>query len=143
MIPELKQDALDMIKSFEGLRLTAYKAAKGEQYLTIGYGHYGSDVTPGMSISAARAEELLKQDLAAAKRAVLKYHDKYSWSDNEFGALVSFAYNVGSIDQLTQNGTRTKEQICAKITAYNRSGGVILPGLTRRREAEQKLFKTR
>src|SRR5699024_3614070 len=61
---------------------------------------------------------------------------------NQFDALVSFAYNVGNIDQLTANGTRSVEQIRAKLPEYVYSGGVKLGGLVRRRAAEKALFDT-
>lgn len=136
---ELNAEALNLIKSFESLRLTAYKAVKTEQYWTIGYGHYGADVKQGQTITLAEAERLLEQDLLTARRAVMKYAD-YNWTPNEFGALVSFAYNVGNIDQLTAKGTRTRAQIASAMLLYNKSGGVVLAGLKRRREAENRLF---
>lgn len=69
-------------------------------------------------------------------------YSRYEWNQNEFDGLVSFAYNIGSIDQLTANGTRTKEQIANKILAYNKAGGKVLAGLTRRRQEERTLFLT-
>ena len=67
-------------------------------------------------------------------------YSKYKWSQNEFDALVSFAYNIGSIDGLTSSGSRSK--IVDKFLAYNRVGGKILSGLTRRRQEERVLFIT-
>lgn len=136
---KISSKGLDLIKSFEGCSLTAYKALPTEKYYTIGYGHYGPEVKNGAIISKEGAELLLKSDLAKFEDKVNKY-GKYNWSQNEFDALVSFAYNIGSIDQLTANGTRTKEQISEKILDYNRSGGVVIAGLTRRRKAEKELF---
>ena len=72
----------------------------------------------------------------------MRFDGIYHWNQNEFDALVSFAFNVGSIDQLTAKGTRTRAEIAEKLPAYNKSGGVVLNGLTRRRIAEQKLFRT-
>ena len=133
---------LALIKSFESCKLTAYKAVSTEKYYTIGWGHYGADVTKGMKITQARADALLVSDLAKFEAKVEKYQSKYNFNENQFSALVSFAYNVGSIDGLTANGTRTIAQISAKITAYNKSGGKVLAGLTRRRNAEKQLFNT-
>ena len=59
---------IDFIKSFETLRLKAYKAVKSEKYYTIGYGHYGPDVEPGMEITENEAERMLAEDLADFER---------------------------------------------------------------------------
>ena len=69
-------------------------------------------------------------------------YSKYKWNQNEFDALVSFAYNIGSIDGLTSSGSRSKDEIVDKFLAYNRAGGKILSGLTRRRQEERALFIT-
>lgn len=72
----------------------------------------------------------------------MKYNSKYKWNQNEIDALVSFAYNIGSIDALTANGTRSRATIAAKMLQYNKAGGKVLNGLTRRRKAERELFLT-
>lgn len=128
---------LKLIKSFEGCRLTAYKCPAG--VWTIGYGHTGG-VKSGMMITQAKADAYLKSDLAKFETHVMSYDKKYKWTQNEFDALVSFAYNVGSITQLTANGTRTKKQISERITSYNKANGKALAGLTRRRVSEKELF---
>ena len=136
------QTGINLIKSFEGVRLTAYKAVSTEKYYTIGYGHYGADVTKGMKITQAQADAYLVSDLAKFEAKVNKYMSKYNFNSNQFDSLVSFAYNVGNIDGLTANGTRTIAQISSKFSAYNKSGGKVLAGLTKRRAAEKKLFDT-
>lgn len=73
---------------------------------------------------------------------IMKYNSKYKWNQNEIDALVSFAYNIGSIDALTANGTRSRATIAAKMLQYNKAGGKVLNGLTRRRKAERELFLT-
>lgn len=133
---------LELIKSFEGCRLKAYKAVSTEKYYTIGYGHYGADVKAGMQITQTQADAYLVSDLEKFEAKVNKYNSIYNFNQNQFDALVSFAYNVGSIDGLTNNGKRTIERISEKITAYNKSGGQVLSGLTKRRAAEKKLFDT-
>ena len=138
----LSANGLNLIKSFEGCKLTAYKCVPTEKYYTIGYGHYGSDVKAGMTITLKRAEELLLQDCQKFVNHVNSYMDKYNFNQNQFDALVSFAYNIGSIKQLTANGTRTTAQISTKITAYNKSGGKFLKGLVKRRAKEKELFDT-
>lgn len=134
---KISTTGLNLIKSFEGCRLTAYKCPAG--VWTIGYGHTGN-VKSGQKITQAKAESYLKSDLAKFEKHVASYDKKYNWNQNEFDALVSFAYNIGSITQLTANGTRTKKQISERITSYNKANGKELAGLTRRRAAEQALF---
>lgn len=133
-------NGINLIKEFEGCKLTAYKCPAG--VLTIGYGHTGSDVKAGMKITKERATELLKKDLEKFEKHVMKYDSKYHFNQNQFDALVSFAFNIGNIDQLTANGTRTIAQISAKIPAYNKAGGKRLPGLVKRRAKEKTLFDT-
>lgn len=131
------QRGIDLIKRFEGCRLDAYTCPAGK--LTIGYGHTGSDVTTGMKISQAQAEAYLIADLKRFEKAVEK--TGLDLTQNEFDALVSFAYNCGegSMRKLVKN--RTLVEIAAKIPSYNKAGGKVVNGLTRRRKEEQALFK--
>lgn len=131
------QAGIDLIKKYEGCQLVAYRCPAG--ILTIGYGHTGN-VYAGQKITQAQAEAFLKTDLIRFEKHVNSYYTKYKWTQNEFDALVSFAFNIGSIKQLTADGTRTKQQIAEKIPEYNKSKGVVLQGLVRRREDEKKLF---
>lgn len=131
------QAGLNLIKQFEGCRLTAYKCPAG--VLTIGYGHTAG-VKSGQTITQAQADKMLVDDVERFERNVNKYYDKYRWNQNEFDALVSFAFNLGSIDQLTAGGTRNREVIAEKMLQYNKAGGKVLAGLTRRRQAEKELF---
>ena len=138
---KISDKGLAIIKKFEGCQLKAYKCPAG--VWTIGYGHTGSDVKSGMTITKTQAIELLKKDVAKFEKAVEKYNSVYDWNQNQFDAMVSFAFNVGSINQLTNNGKRTILEISAKITAYNKAGGRVLAGLTKRRAEEKKLFDTK
>ena len=138
---KISEKGLELIKSFEGLRLTSYKAVSSEKYYTIGYGHYGSDVRKDMTITESQAEELLKKDVEKFENKVNKYSN-YNFNQNQFDALVSFAYNIGNIDQLTAKGTRTIEQISSHISLYVKAGGKTLAGLVKRREKEKELFDT-
>lgn len=135
----INDKGIKLIKSFEGLRLKAYKALPSEKYFTIGYGHYGADVKEGQTITEAEAEALLRSDLKKYEAKVNKY-SAYNWNNNEFSALVSFAYNIGNIDGLTKKGERSREEIKKVWKSYCKSGGKEIPGLVRRREAELKLF---
>ena len=134
------EKGIALITSFEGFSPKACKCVSTEKYYTIGYGHYGKDVKSTDTITKAGALELLKSDLARFEKKVMRYNDIYYYNQNEFDALVSFAYNVGSIDGLTKNGTRSKAEIAKYITMYNRSGGRVLDGLTKRRAREKELF---
>ena len=138
----INDKGIALIKSFEGLRLKAYKAIPTEKYYTIGYGHYGADVKEGQTITEADAEALLRADLKKYEAKVNKY-STYNWTDNEFSALVSFAYNVGNIDGLTKKGERTKDEIIKVWPTYNKAGGKVLSGLSKRRNEEIKLFTTK
>lgn len=134
---KISQRGIDLIKKFEGCRLSAYKDPVG--VLTIGYGHT-KGVQMGDTITQEEADNLLREDLAIYEKQVMKYDDKYHWNQNQFDALVSFAYNIGSIDQLTSNGRRSIKTISDKIPEYNKAGGEVLEGLRRRRNEEKALF---
>lgn len=131
------QAGIDLIKKYEGCRLTAYKDSVG--VWTIGYGHTRG-VYEGLTITQAYAVELLREDLKSAEKNVRSYNAIYHWTQNEFDALVSFAFNIGSINGLTKQGARSKTEISRKILEYNKAGGRVLSGLTARRKAEKKMF---
>lgn len=135
---KISQNGINLIKKYEGCRLTAYKAVPTEQCYTIGYGHYGSDVTPGMIISQEQADMLLGIDLKRYEQAVENTHLKLS--QNQFDALVSFAYNCGAGNLKKLVNGRDLQQIADALLLYNKSGGRVLDGLTRRRTEERQLF---
>jgi GH24 family phage-related lysozyme (muramidase) len=143
---QISQKGIDLIKEFEECKLEAYKCPAG--VWTIGYGTTDADysitktkIKAGLKISKQQAEKWLRQSVNKKySPKVNKYNNKYHWTQNEFDAMVSFAYNLGSIDELTANGKRTKKDIAQKMLLYNKAKGKLLPGLTRRRKAEQKLF---
>lgn len=134
---KISNECISLIKQFEGCRLQAYKCPAG--VWTIGFGHTAG-VKEGMKISQAQAELFLLDDLQKYADRVNKYDSKYHWTQNEFDALVSFCYNIGNIDQLTANGTRSRQVIAEKMLLYNKGGGKVLAGLVRRRKAEYALF---
>lgn len=134
------QNGIDLITKWEGLYLSAYKCPAG--VWTIGYGHT-KGVKRNDTITKAKAIEYLKEDLATAEKNVNSFNKKYNWSQNEFDALVSFAFNIGSINQLTANGTRSKATIAEKMLLYRKAGGRVLTGLVNRRKDERKLFLTK
>lgn len=145
---KLSDKGVKLVQQFEGYRGKAYLCPAGRW--TIGYGTTklnGKPVTPGMTCTKAQATEWLRKDVARFEKSVAKYDSGYHWTQNEFDALTVFAYNIGSIDGLTDKGTRTKAEIAQHILAYNKArvDRVLKPllGLTRRRKAECKLFLTK
>jgi len=90
-IKHTNQEAIKMIMGFEGLRLKTYKDLKG--VLTIGYGHTGNDVVVDRVITEKQADDLLVNDLKTAENCVKKYI-KVPITENMFGALVSFTFNL-------------------------------------------------
>lgn len=138
---KIGKEGLALIKSFEGLRLKSYLCPAN--VWTIGYGSTGPHVRQGMVISEKQAEELLLKDIARFERAVTEM--AAAPTQNQFDALVSFAFNIGTgaLKSSTllkkHNGGRYKEA-ADQFLRWNRAGGTILPGLTRRRTAERKLY---
>lgn len=134
---KISDTGLDLIKSFEGCVLHAYQDAVG--VWTIGWGHT-RNVYAGQIITQQQADDFLRSDVSQYEEHVNKYDDIYHFNQNQFDALVSFAYNIGSIGQLTDYGRRSISTISEKIPLYNKAGGQVLAGLTRRRNAEKELF---
>lgn len=137
----INQEGLDLIKSFEGLRTSAYRDSVGVP--TIGYGHT-KGVKMGQTISETQAEQFLREDLADAEAGVEKWV-KVPLSDNEFAALVSFTFNlgVGSLSKSTllrKLNADKRNEAAVEFLKWNRAGGKVLEGLTRRRKAEHDLF---
>ena len=133
------QKGIDLIKKYEGCRLHAYKPIPTEVCWTIGYGHYGSDVTPNMVITQAQAEQLLAVDLQKYENAVQKYVG-FPLNQDQLDSLVSFAYNcgIGNLKKLVSG--RTAPQVADAMLKYTKAGGKVLPGLARRRQEERDLF---
>ena len=134
-----------LIKNFEGCRLTAYKPVPTEKYWTIGWGHYGPDVTEGQTITQAEADSLLVSDCQRFADAVDDPANcplTAQLNANQRDALISFTFNCGTGCLRTLCRGRSLPQICEAMIRYNLSGGKPLAGLTRRRKAEQTLFNT-
>ena len=137
---------VDLIKSFEGLRLRAYLCPA--RIWTIGYGHTKS-VTRGDEINQAKASSLLREDLKWAEDAISKYVS-VPLSSNQHAALVSFTFNLGA-GALKKSTLRKRlnagryldasKELLKWDKARNSKGKLVkLSGLTRRRIAEKKLF---
>ena len=138
---QISDNGLAIIKKYESCYLKAYKDPAG--VWTIGYGHT-SGVKAGQTITRTQAEQFLESDCAVAEKAVNSYGSKYFWNQNEFDALVSFTFNVGSgnLKKLLNDGKRTKSEISTKMLEYNKGGGIVLPGLVKRRAEEKALFNS-
>lgn len=142
------EKGIELIKGFEGCVLHAYQDAVG--VWTIGWGTTSSDVAitgqqirKGMEISQETADRWLVDSVRQKYEPLVRMYDNsYGWNQNEFDALVSFAYNIGSIRGLTANGTRTRAVIAQKWPEYCYAGGKRLEGLAKRREKELALFLT-
>jgi lysozyme len=138
---------LALIQEFEGLKLTAYQDSVG--VWTIGWGTTkidGKPVTKGMVITEVQAIEYLKAYLANSAEHDVRNAIKIPLTQNQFDALVSFAYNLGGSNLLKSTlahyiniGKPIFEDL---FTRWNKAGGQELAGLTRRRKAEFALFKT-
>lgn len=140
----ISQNGINLIKSFEGLRLTAYKALNTEKYYTIGYGHYGADVRANETITEAQAENLLKKDLQKFVNAV-NASVKVKLNQNQFDALVSFTYNCGinafnSSDMLKYINKGDFKSAANEFDKWIHSGGKVIAGLVKRRAKEKELF---
>ncbi len=135
------QSGIELIKSFEGCRLTSYQDVAG--IWTIGYGHTG-DIRSGMHITKEQAENYLRTDLEKFERCINQYVS-VPLTQNMFDALVSFAYNVGTgafrkstlLRKLNQGDT---DNAAREFSRWVHAGKKICPGLVRRRKEEQKLF---
>lgn len=138
----ISDKGIQLIKRFEGCRLTAYKAVPTEKMYTIGYGHYGVD--SGTVITQAQADMYLKIDLEKFDNYVNKYVT-VPITQGMHDALVSFAFNCGA-------GSLKKSTLLKKLNQrdyigaadefckWNKCNGQILNGLVRRRRAEKERF---
>ena len=142
---DISPKCLHLVKLFEGLRLVAYRCPSGVP--TIGYGHTDGIRTEDvgvLSITEDQANFYLIADLQKAVQ-VLKTLVKVPLNQNQFGALVSFTFNVGATavaqsTLLKKLNAGEYEAIPAELKRWNKGGGKVLPGLVRRREAECELW---
>ena len=134
-------NGINLIKQFEGCRLKAYKPIAAEKYYTIGYGHYGPDVSANMTITQAQADAFLVADLGKFENYVTA--TGLTLTQNQFDALVSFTYNCGPGNLAKLIKGRDYQQIADAMLLYNKGANKqVLAGLVRRRTAERTLFLT-
>jgi lysozyme len=143
---KMSEQGLALIKRWEGFRASAYRDAVG--VWTIGYGHTSMAGAPhverGMSITRGEADTILRRDVAMFAEGVTKSL-QVTLSDNQFSALVSFAYNVGlgnwrKSSVLAAVNRRDFAAVPRRLQLWNKAGGQVLPGLINRRAAEAALF---
>lgn len=137
----INKAGLDIVRDSEGLRLKAYLCPA--KVWTIGYGSTGPHVKPGMTITADQATDLLLKDLARFERCVAE--NCGTATDNQFSAMVSFAFNVGcgafeesTLLRLHRAGKH--DAAAAQFGRWTKGGGRVLPGLVKRRAAEAALY---
>ncbi|MBU6229460.1 MAG: lysozyme [Cyanobacteria bacterium REEB459] len=146
---KINQAGLTIIKTFEGLRTKAYPdPGTGGEPWTIGYGHTSAagppPVYPGLTITVAEAETILKRDLEKFERSVNQVVTRTPSSD-QFSAMVSFAFNAGtnSLRDSTLLKKHNAGDFAGAADEFLRwvyAGGQIMPGLQRRRKAERALY---
>lgn len=138
----ISDKGLELIKEFEGLRLSAYLDSVGIP--TIGYGHT-QNVHVGDICSMEQAENWLKEDIRIAERCVGKLVT-VSLVQGEFDALCSFVFNLGcgrlrGSTLLRKLNSGDYDGAAAEFKRWNKAGGEELDGLTRRRIAEAERFE--
>lgn len=142
---KLSQRGIDLIKQFEGYSSKAYPdPATGGEPFTVGYGHTGKDVKPGMVITAEQAEKMLRDDVAKFESGVSALL-KVTTTQAQFDAMVSLAYNIGLGNFSKSTLLRKHNEKCYSCAAgqfpvWNRAAGKVMNGLTRRRNAERDMY---
>jgi GH24 family phage-related lysozyme (muramidase) len=142
----INQAGIDLIKSFEGFKPKAYLDMVGVP--TLGYGCTvgvtKQNVIDGRTITEQEAEEMLRTELGSHENAV-SFYVTVELNDNQFAALVSFAYNLGNgslhgstLLKLLNSGDTAGAS--DEFLKWDRAGGQVVAGLERRRTAEQALF---
>jgi len=143
---KISQRGLDLIKKFEGLRLTSYQCEAG--VWTIGYGSTGPDVGPNLTITEPEADALLRADVARFESYVNEQL-KVPVNQNEFDALVSFTFNVGGYAFKSStllallNDNTDRAIVAAEFLRWTKVRSKVSEGLRIRREQEKALFLTK
>ena len=148
----ISKAGIEMIKTYESCRLQAYPDAAG---WSIGYGHHGKDVQPGMTITQNEAERLLQQDItereASVRRLIEGLPYQYTFHQDFIDALYSLVYNCGE-NRIRKSEFYRRLQACDPRDFYFGPQGFLYateavlstaisePGLSRRRESEYLLM---
>ncbi len=141
--------ARDLISTFEGRRAQAYPdPASGSDPWTIGVGHTGPEVHQGLVWDDAQIDAALDADLRRFDDGVTALIGAAPTTQNQFDALVSFAFNEG-LGNLGKSTLISRHRVgdyagaAVEFAKWNRAGSKIMPGLTKRRAAEAALYRTR
>jgi GH24 family phage-related lysozyme (muramidase) len=150
--PMFSQEGLDILRTFEGFRPNAYydldnKKKKGK--LTVGYGFTDNDIPdlrPGYTIDKARAEQMLPDLINRKYGPSVLDSVKVPLNDQQYSALTSLVYNIGPTNfskstLLKKLNSGDFEGAAEQFKVWNKAGGKTLEGLTKRRGAEEALFK--
>jgi lysozyme len=137
----MNEAGLQLLRSFEGLSLEPYRCPAG--WWTIGYGHTET-TRPGQRITNELAEDLLRRDVKKFEEGVAELVT-VPLNDNQFAALVCFAFNIGLVafarsTLLRKLNAGEHSAVPKELVRWRKSRGIDLPGLLRRREAEAKLW---
>lgn len=141
----ISDNGLHFTAAFEQFRGTAYRATSAEKYLTIGYGHYGSDVKEGQKITEGQALILLNKDMAKASAAV-DMAACFSLTQAQFDAVVDLVFNAGPgvIAPNTGTGQALRagdvKTLRAKLALFINQNGKPVLGLRRRVAGRLALF---
>lgn len=142
---KLSQAGKNLIKSFEGLELKVYPdPATGGAPYTAGYGHTGTDVKPGMTVTQEMADKWFDIDVAKFESGVSALLTAPT-NQQQFDAMVSLAYNIGlgnfkSSTLLKKHNAKCYQCAAGQFPAWNRAAGKVMNGLTRRRNAERAMY---
>lgn len=141
------QAGIDLIHSFEQLRLKAYPdpGSKDGKPWTNGWGSTGSDIGPGTVWTKEKADQRFASDLSKFEQAV-SLLVKVPLTQHQFDALVSFTYNLGigslkSSTMLKMLNEGYYSNAGLQLLRWTKNDGVEMSGLVRRRKAELKMFK--
>ncbi|EAU80900.1 lysozyme [Coprinopsis cinerea okayama7 len=149
----INKKTLDLLKEFEGWAASPYKDVAG--YPTVGYGHKCSkndcsELGYKFPMTKAQGEELLAKDVKGFEKCISDYiNDTIKLNDNQYGALVSWSFNVGcgaakdsTLISRLNKGDSPNTVAGEELPRWNKAGGKVVDGLTNRRKKEVELFKT-
>ena len=139
-------NAIKLIKEFEGCRLTAYPdPASGGDPWTIGYGATGAGITKGTVWTQAHADARLTSDLCRFAAIISRFITNTNTTQNQFDAMMSFAYNLGagSLEHSTllrDHNAGNYDAAKGQFALWDKAGGQVMSGLSRRRTAEASIY---